>query len=263
MFMVLYVVYEAPREFKNRGLITRRLKMLGCRRVGKFFWALDDNKVNAALKVVSRNKPILLKRIREIRKSRFDDENNLVDFGSLVIVAYSAKKDGKGRVRSALKKTPCIRLCRSVYAFSQNTSNEKKDDLIDVRLFFNLVKEVDVDTMIIPRMIIADNHSTHMLLEKVRLQVEKEVGKAIDDSKRLMERIEDGEADEKWVKEEERKLYDKLLLMNRLANFYREWLGVDLAGVLMRTYSVIRKLRSVSVHDSIPTQTLEISRKAI
>jgi len=246
--MVLYFVYKASKEYKNRGLIPKRLKALGCRRVCRSFWAVDDDKTNDVLKVIRENQPILLKRSREIKKPRFDDEDNLIDIGSLVIVAYNAEKVEKGKVRGWLRKTPYIRLCRSVYAFCQNPSQyDRKGKLVDVSRFFSFIKEVDEDAKIFPRMIIINTNSDsiHILLERVRMRIEKEVDEVFRYYRSLLQMVVDSKIDKKRLNEEEKKLYKRFLSIKRIANFYDKWLKVDFARDMMKIYPVTRKLQSV------------------
>jgi len=118
--MVLYVVYRASRESKDRSVLPRRLKALGCRRVRRSFWEVDGEKVNRVLKVLEKNQPILLKRVREIKKPRIVRNKGVSELGSLVIVMYATPKEAKReKIRNFLRNEPYIRLCRSVYPFSQ------------------------------------------------------------------------------------------------------------------------------------------------
>jgi len=63
-----YVVYRAPKESKNRSAIPNRLKSLGCKRLHEAFWRIRDDEIRKVLNVLAKNQPILLKRIREVKK---------------------------------------------------------------------------------------------------------------------------------------------------------------------------------------------------
>jgi len=245
--MAFYFVYKASKEFKNRGLIPKRLKALGCRRVCGSFWEVRSDKVNEVLKVIRENQPILLKRTREIKKPRFDDEDNVVDIGSLVVIVHNADKVEKGRIRGLLRKTPYIRLCRSVYAFSQNHSHyDKKGDLLDVSHFFSFMKEIDGDAKIFPRMTIANTNpdTIHIILERVNTRIEKEADEVFKDYKSLLQMAVNSKVDKKTLNESEKKLYRRFVLIKRVANFYEKWLKIDFARGVMKIYPVTRRLQA-------------------
>ncbi|MEM2914889.1 MAG: hypothetical protein QXH91_05785 [Candidatus Bathyarchaeia archaeon] len=243
--MVFCVVYKASKEYKNRGLIPKRLKALGCRPISKSFWEVDDKKVNEVLNIISENQPILLKRTRETKRPNFDDENNLVDIGNLAVVVYNAEKDEKNKIRALLRKTPYI---RSVYAFCQNHScYDKKNELIDVSHVFSFIKEIDDDVRLFPRMTIVNTDSIKILIDKVKLRIEKEIDEIIKDYRDLLQKALRSEIDKAYLKDEEKKLRKKIIRIRKIANFYEKWLRIDFAKTLMRIYPVTRKIQSTSL----------------
>ncbi|MEM2960012.1 MAG: hypothetical protein QXU67_00240 [Candidatus Bathyarchaeia archaeon] len=245
--MVFYIVYRASKEHKNRGLIPKRLETLGCKRICNSFWEVNERKIDEALKVVSGNQPILLKRTRDIRKPEYDGEGNLVDFGSLIIVTYNTDRDESGRIRGLLAKTPYIRLCRSVYAFSQNDNlySNKRRKIVNMNELFTLIKENDESSKILPRMIIMNGaEATEILIERVKLRVANKAEKILDGYKNLIQTIFDGEIEKRRLIEEEKKLYSEFASLRRIAIFYERWLRVDFAKDMMRVYSAIRKLQT-------------------
>jgi len=247
--MVSYVVYKASEEFKNRRLIAKRLKTLGCRCIRRSFWEVDEERVNDVLNVLRGNQPILLKRLREVRRSRFDRENNLIDFGSLVVFVYkSGKKDRVDKIRSLLKKAPCIRLCNGVYAFCQEPSFfEGQEGLIDAKLFWILAKEIDETIRVFPRTVIVNSESAVRLLEDVKMRIEKEINDVAMGYRTLYQKAINGEVTEKDSRREQMNLKRKFVLIKRLAVFYEKWLKIDFSNIVTRPYPFMRKTRLISI----------------
>jgi len=246
--MVFYIVYRASKEYKNRSLIPKRLETLGCKRICSSFWEANERRINEVLKVVSDNQPILLKRIRDIRKPMYDAEGNIIDFGSLIIATYNAERDESGKIKGLLRKAPYIKLCRSVYAFCQDNDQygKKKRDAFNINHLFSLMKESDRDARIIPRIIIVNStEATDILLERVRLRIAKKTEKILDGYKNLMCALVEEHIDKKRLFEEEKKLYSEFVSLRKIAVFYERWLRIDFAKEIMRVYSVIRKLQSL------------------
>ena len=175
--MVLYVVYRAPRESKGRSVLPHRLKALGCRQVHRTFWEVEEEKVNRVLKALKKNQPILLKRVREIRKPRFVRNKGVSELRSLVIVMYATPKEARReKTKDFLMKAPYIRLCRSVYAFSQKHSLfDKNNELVDALKFTDFIKEIQEYVKVIPRVVIVNKGSIERLLEETRQRVESEL----------------------------------------------------------------------------------------
>jgi hypothetical protein len=241
--MVVYLAYKASKDYNNRGLIPKRLKASGCICICKSFWEVDDEKVKSVLNIVRDNQPILIRRTRDLRKPKFDEKDHLIEFGSLIVAVYNAEKDEKGKIRRLLRKTPYLRLCRSVYAFCQTYSQyDEKSDVLDISWLLTLMREVDVDVKLFPRMNIINADPISILLERVRKRVEHEVNEVIEDYKYLLQKANDKNIDKRSLIEQQKKLHRKFLLIKKKASFYEKWLKIDLTKAKMKIYPVTRKL---------------------
>jgi hypothetical protein len=244
--MVFYIAYKASRE--NRGLISRRLNALGCKRICGSFWEVENRKLERTLKIIGGNQPVLLKRTREIKRPAYDEEGNIIDFGSLIIIVYNARKDDKGKIRWLLSRTPYIKICRSVYAFCHNNYKyDKRGDLFDVNYLFALMKENDKDAKIFSRMSIVNNdaETVKMLLDRVRVRIERKMRGILNGYMKLIRAKYEGQIDRKRLIDEEKKLYSKFVALRRMSIFYEKWLKINFSKDLMKIYSMIRKLHSI------------------
>jgi len=245
--MVFYVVYKASKGFKNRSLIPRRLRALGCRQVCKSFWEVEEEEANKVLNVLHENQPILLKRIREIRKPKFVKEEGVYELGSLVIITYRTPKEVKReKKKSFLKKAPCIRLCRSVYAFYQEHSRFDKDNqLVDARRFLNFIKEIEEDVKVVPRVVVVNSDSVERLLDETKKRVENEIDDIVRCYKELYQRASKREYNTQDTRDMLSKLNRRFVTMKKVATFYEKWLKINFSKNLMKPYGVIRKVRFV------------------
>jgi len=245
--MVSYVVYRAPRESKDRSVLPRRLKALGCRRVHRSFWEVEEEKVNRVLKVLERNQPILLKRVREIRKPRFVRNKGVSELGSLVIVMYATPKEKKReKIKNFLRKAPYIRLCRSVYAFSQKHSLfDKNNGLVDALKFTDFIKGIREDVKVIPRVVIVNKGSTERLLEETRQRVENQISDINRCCKGLCDRALEGEHEVRRVRDSLSKNRRRFMALKKVATFYEKWLGMDFSKSLMQAYRAVAKVNSI------------------
>jgi len=245
--MVLYVVYRAPRESKDRSVLPRRLKALGCRRVRRSFWEVDGEKVNSVLKVLERNRPIFLKRVREIRKSRFVRNKGISELGSLVIVMYATPKEAKReKIKNFLRKAPYIRLCRSVYAFSQKPSLfDKNNELVDALKFSDFIREIRENVKVIPRVVIVHYGSIERLLEETRRRVENEISDINRCCKELYNNALEGEHEVRRIRDSLSKNRRRFVTVKKVAAFYEKWLGLDFKKSLMKAYRAIVKVNSI------------------
>jgi hypothetical protein len=244
--MVFYIAYKASRE--NRGLISRRLNALGCKRICGSFWEVENRKLERTLKIIGGNQPVLFKRTREIKRPAYDEEGNIIDFGSLIIIVYNARKDDKGKIRWLLSRTPYIKICRSVYAFCHNNYKyDKRGDLFDVNYLFALMKENDKDAKIFSRMSIVNNdaETVKMLLDRVRVRIERKMRGILNGYMKLIRANYEGQIDRKRLIDEEKKLYSKFVALRRMSIFYEKWLKINFSKDLMKIYSMIRKLHSI------------------
>ena len=242
--MVLYVAYRTSRKLKDRSLIPHRLRALGCTQVHKSFWEVEEEKVNRVLKILHKNQPVLLRRIRETRKPRFVKEKGISEFGSLVIVTYGSPKEVKReKIRNFLNKAPCIRLCRSVYAFYQEHSRfDENNELVDAQRFWRFIQELQEDVKVIPRVVVVNSDSVEGLLEETRKRVEHEISDIIKCSKELSERASRGEGDIQKIRDPLSKLKRRFITVKKVASYYEKWLGMNFTKSLMKAYAIVRKI---------------------
>ena len=245
--MVLYVVYRAPRLSKDRSVLPYRLRVLGCKQVRRSFWEVDEEKVNRVLKVLEKNQPILLKRAREIRKPRFVRNKGVSDIGSLVIVMYAIPKEAKReKLKKFLSKAPYIRLCRSIYAFSQKHSLfDKNNELVDAQKFAAFVKEIREDVKVIPRIVILNKVSIERLLEETRQRVENEISDINRCCKELYNKALEGEHEVRRIRDSLSKNRRRFMAVKKVAAFYKKWLGMDFSRSLMKAYRAVAKVNSI------------------
>ncbi|MCS7119819.1 MAG: hypothetical protein RMJ07_06725 [Nitrososphaerota archaeon] len=246
--MVYFVVYRSSESLKERVEIAQKLRMLECRRICRSFWQVENEKISDVMRVLRKNSPIILKRIREKRKPRFDKDGISIDLGSLVIVAYHFPKDvNKGQIGNLLRASPCIRLCRGVYAFSQFQDILDGDrSLVDARSFLDLIRRIDENAIMIPRVVVVNEQSVQRMLGDVRKRIEREIDAIIEGYNDLIARVRNGEIDEQLAKKIRRKFKRRFILVKKLASFYKEWMGIDFAYALMRPYAAIRKVRLIA-----------------
>jgi len=245
--MVLYVAYRASKESKDRSVLPHHLKALGCKRLHRAFWEIDERKVNMVLKVLEENQPILLKREREIRKPQCLKNKGIPELGSLVIVMYTTPKGVKREnIKKLLKKAPCIRLCRSVYAFSQKHSLfDKNNELVDARKFAAFIKGIQEDVKVIPRVVIVNRSSIEKLLEEIRQRVESEVYEINRCCNELYDKALGGEHDVRRIKVSLSKNRRRFIRVKKVAAFYEKWLRMDFSRSLMKAYRAAEKVNSI------------------
>ena len=245
--MVLYVVYRASRESKDRSVLPHRLKALGCRQMRRSFWEVDEEKVNRVLKVLEKNQPILLKRVREIRKPRFVRNKGVSELGSLVIVMYATPKEEKReKIRNVLRKAPYIRLCRSVYAFSQKHSLfDKNNELVDAMKFTDFIEEIREYVKVIPRVVIVNKGSIERLLEETRQRVENEISDINRCCRELYNKALEEEHEVRRIRNLLSKNRGRFVTVKKVAAFYKKWLGMDFSRSLMKTYRAVAKVNSI------------------
>ncbi|MDH5782128.1 MAG: hypothetical protein OEZ35_00475 [Candidatus Bathyarchaeota archaeon] len=245
--MVLYVAYKASRESKGRSLLPHRLRALGCRQLHKSFWEVEEEKVSKVLKVLEKNQSVLLKRVREIRKPRFVKNRDISELGSLVIVMYATPREAKReQIKNFLSKASCIRLCRSVYAFSQNHSLFDKDnELVDAFKFAELIKGIQEDVKVIPRVVIVNADSCERLLEETRERIEGEISDIVRGCKELYDRALSVEYDVPHIRDTLSKNRRRFIAVKKAITFYEKWLRMDFSRSLMKSYRAIEKVNSV------------------
>lgn len=204
--------------------------------------------------MLRQNQPILLKRLREVKKPRFNEENNLIDPGSLVVFAYrSEDKDDKNKIRELLKRAPCIRLGRAVYAFCQEYSHyDRKADLVDARRFRMLWQANNGNLRVFGRMVIVNVECVPALLEKLTARIDKGINDVVAGYEALYQRAMRGEIGMKDLREEQSKLERRFNLVKKLARFYEKWLRIDFSKIITKPYPIIRKVRSLNAEHRAP-----------
>lgn len=244
--MVLYVVYRASIESTGRSTLPARLKALGCQQMHRAFWKIDEKKAHRVLNVLENNQPILLKRLREIKNPQLAKKKAFTGLGSLVVVMFMLPKGAnREKVKNFLRKAPCIRLRRSVYAFSQKHSRyDKEQKLADARQFVNFIKEMNGNVKIISRVVIINKESVKRLLQETREHVEKEAEKIVGSCKELYVKARDGN-DLGMLRDRFLRIKRRFLTLRRVAAVYERWLKIDSSKSLMRAYHALRKVDSV------------------
>jgi len=242
--MVLYVAYKAPKDAKDRSLLPKRLRALGCVQIRKSFWKVEEGNANRSLKLLWKNRPVLLKRLREIREPGPMREKGVYELGSLVIVIYETTREVKReKIRSFLRKAPCIRLCRAVYAFSEKHSLfDKNSELIDAGLFSQFIQEIGGDVKVIPRTVIANPDSVEKLLGETREHVENIFSDIVHRCKELYQKA-NGE-DVHHIRSLLSKLKKRHIKAKKVAGFYEKWLKIDFSKSVMISYRALRKVYS-------------------
>jgi hypothetical protein len=245
--MVLYVVYRAPIESKGRSTLPNRLKALGCRQLHRAFWKIDEKKAHRVLKVLENNQPILLKRLREIKNPQLAKKKEFAGLGSLIVVMFKLPEGAnREKVKNFLRRAPCIRLRRSVYAFSQKHSfYDKEQKVVDALKFVNFIREMQGDVKIISRVVIINRESVERLLQETREHVEKEAVKIAGSGKELYVKALNGN-DLGILRDRFLRIKKRFSTLKKVATFYEGWLKIDVSKSLMKAYHTLRKLNSVT-----------------
>jgi len=240
--MVLYVVYRAPTESKRRSTLPNRLKALGCKQLHRAFWKIDKRKVKIVLKVLESNKPILLKRLRKIKNPRLAKEKEFTGFGSLILLVFKLPKEAnREKVKNYLRRAPCIRLRRSIYAFYQKHRFYDKDQkLVDALKFANFIRSLQGDVKTISRVVIQNRKSAERLLRETREHVEKEVIKIVESCKELYNKARNG--NNLGLLNRLSRIKRRYSTLKKVAAFYERWLKIDFSKELMKAYHALRKI---------------------
>ena len=248
--MVLYVVYRAPKEFTARSALPQRLKKLGCQQLHRAFWKVDEEKARKVLKVLENNQPILLRRLREIRIPQIAKKKEFAGLGSLVIVLFSIPQvANREKVKNLLRRAPCLRLRRSIYAFSyKHKFYDKEGKLVDALKFVNFLKDMKGEVKVFSRVVIVNKSSVERLLEETRERVEKGVVEIVNSCKILYGKALKGN-DPTVLSDRFFRIKRRYVILKKLASFYEGWLKLDFSRNLMRAYHALRKVNSVIKRD--------------
>jgi hypothetical protein len=242
--MVYYVAYRLPLDPEDRIQVEGQLKTLGCRQIRASFWAISKGSLSTAGKILQKYSPVLLRRTREIRKPSLTKEREQRELGSLIVIAY--KIDGgmkRVKVRSWLRRSPCLRLCPNVCAFPQRHFLDKTGRLVNAGSFWEYVREFDEDAVIIPRLIIVNGKAVDRLLNETENRVKKEVAHIIDGYKSLVQKVKQNRIDRLHAGKIARALRRRFIIVKKISAFYEEWLKLDLSAMIMKPYPAIRKAR--------------------
>lgn len=244
--MVLYVVYRASIESKGRSTIPVRLKELGCQQLHRAFWKIDAQKANQVLKVLENNQPIFMRRLRAIRKPQLAKKKKFSGFGSLVVVLFMLPKGAnREKVKNFLRRAPCIRLRRSVYAFPQkHPCFDKEQKLVDVLKLVNFIRSINGDVKILSRVVIVNRGAVERLLKETREHVEKEVTEIVSSCKELYFKANNGD-DLSLIRDRFLRIKRRFIILKKVAAVYEGWLKIDASKSLMRAYHALRKVNSV------------------
>jgi len=249
--MVYYIVYKASKDYKNRSLIPARLRVLGCRQINKTFWEFDKEKTLEVLKILKENRPLVLKRVKEVKK-RLVEHGRVQDLGSLIVVTFKAPKEKKERIRSSIRRTPCVRLCRLVYAFYQRHSQlDPENKLVDAQGLATLIRELDGEVRLIPKIVVLNERSIQKLVEETRQHMEKEILDITLKCKQIYDKCIRNECDHKNLTEVLRKLRSQYVKIKRKAGFYNSWMALDLSKDLMKAYKALLRLRHYSLREKV------------
>jgi hypothetical protein len=248
--MVLYVVYRAPKESTGRSAIPQRLKKLGCQQLHRAFWKVDEEKARKVLKVLENNQPIFLRRLREVRNPQLAKKKEFTGLGSLVIVLFSVPQGtNREKVKNFLRKAPCLRLRRSVYAFSQKHKfYDKEERLVDALKFANFLREMNGEVKILSRVVIVNKSSVERLLKETRERIEKGVDEIVKSCKELYGKALKGN-DSTLLNDRFSRIKRRYTVLKKIAAFYERWLKLDFSRNLMKAYHALRKVNSVIKKD--------------
>jgi len=244
--MVLYVVYRAPKEATGRSAIPHRLKKLGCQQLHRAFWKIDEEKTRKVLKVLENNQPILLRRLREVRNPQLAKKKEFTGLGSLIVVLFSVPQGAnREKVKNFLRRAPCLRLRRSVYAFSQkHTFYDKERKLVDALKFVNFIRGIQGEVKILSRVVIINTNSVERLLQETRERVEKRAVEIVKSCKELYGKALKGN-DPAILSDRFSRIKRRYSTLKKIAAFYEGWLKMDFSKSLMRAYHALRKVNSI------------------
>jgi len=243
--MALYVVYTASKESRDRSLIFTRLKELGCKRIHRSFWEIKEGKTNKVLQVLKNNQPILLRRIRNLVKPSNSD-NRVDEIGSLIVITYSLpRQTRRERIKNFLKKAPCIRLARTVYAFTHSHHIfDLKNELVDANRFEAFINEIHKDVNAVSKLVIVNTGVNDRLIEEVKLRIKRETYHIITSCKELHRRINEGEIKKTKIQKSLSLKKRRYRTLKKVTNFYKRWLKIDSTTSLMKAYRAIAKVNT-------------------
>jgi len=244
--MTFYVVYRAPRNNKNRGVVPNELRSLGCIQLHKSLWELQEEKIKKVLQILQKHEPILLRRTREIRKPERNRKGVMTDIGSLSIVAYNIPNGKRKLVNRILWKTPCIPLCRAVYALPHRHAFSDKSNPVDTLL--KLIKANEGNVKVISRIVIEDSTSIQQVVNEIEERIKQEASDIIALSERLSAKTkENGNLANSSKKLAN--LRQRYLTLKKATVAYEKWLKLNFSKNMLKTYRAIKKTRDLIEQD--------------
>ena len=143
------------------------------------------------------------------------------------------------------RDSACIRLRRSVYAFSQKHSlYEKEPKLVDALKLVNFIREINGDVKIISRVVVVNAVAAENLLQETTARVEKGVVDIVSSCKELYMKARTTK-EYGVLRERFSRIKRRFLILKKVAAVYAEWLKLDSSKSLMRAYHALRKVDSV------------------
>ncbi len=247
--MVVYVVYRASRNVKDRSLMPRRLYGLGCSKIHKGFWEINETKTSKVMQLLQGKQPVLLKKTRDLRRPNSVHVFNVKkprELGSLVIVIHaSARETKREKTSNFLKKAPYIRLRRSVYAFLQDHSLfDKENRLIDGHKFLVFLEENGEDFKVISRIAIVNQSCIERLVEETKQRVEEELLDIVESCKRYQIKFSNERCDPQCVRNTLTKLKRRFEKTKNVASFYEKWMKIDFSKSLMKSYRKVKRIQA-------------------
>jgi hypothetical protein len=245
--MTFYVVYRAPRNDKNRGVIPNELRSLGCVQLHKSLWQVQEEKIKKVLQVLQRHGPILLRRTREIRKPEWNRKGMVIDIGSLSIVAYNIPNGKRKLVNRVLWKMPCIPLCRAVYALPHRHALLDKNNTVDTLL--KLIKSNEGSVKAISRIVIEDSASIQQVVNEVEERIEQEALDIATLSERLFIKIKENGGNITNSSQKLANLSQRYLALKKVTSVYEKWLKLNFSKNMLKTYRAIKKTKEIIEQD--------------
>jgi len=233
------------REDKDRTYVTRKLRELGCVQIHRSLWESSESKIDNVLNALKGKPMILLRRTRTIKKARYLKGDGEEYLGSLSIIVYKISNGAnREKVINFLKMAPCIRLCRSVYAFYQiHTQFDRERELIDVNAFYRFLQRFHGDIKIIPRITVENSESREILLDIVKNRIENETSRIIKHCRELHAIFKSGRKNPQWIQAAYKKLRKRAIKVRKISKFYEKWLTIDFSTSLAKMYSCVYKLK--------------------
>lgn len=243
--MVYYVVYRASRIHSNRSLIPARLRAIGCRQINRTFWEFEGGKISRVMKVVDKNRPIVLKRAREVER-RAIIEGGIQALGSVIVVSFEAPKDEKEKIRNLVKRAPCIRLCKRVYVFYQLHSRfDPNGKLLDAERLAAFIKALGGEVKLFPKVVIIDQRSVQRLVDETGECMEKEIFGLLQNCVQLHDRFIKNGSNREQLNRALGKVRGRYLAAKRKAMYYKKWTGLDLSRNLMKAYAAVKRISAL------------------